>query len=342
MSTDASAADPGSGRPITADVRLGLGSQDVERRSLPGGRLRGVPLALALAGVLLAVAAACDSGGGDRSTLPTSRPSAEQPTDRSPTKKPESTSRTATLPTRSTGNEEAGATTRTATTAAAATSTAARTTATTRAEEATTSTTRAEEATTSTTRATPATTSAVPPTTLPAAAQPSPAAATSGGSGTLGWLLLLVLALGALVAFLFVRRSRRGTTWDAEASAATADTRAVLDRRLPTVMTAQAAAERALTWPPLREDLIGLANRWGNLSGHAPDDPRRESAGQLVVTLQDLVAALDAESQALATGRQWQLLRPQVDAVIRALLAALAAQPAPFPPAGEPGAAAYP
>jgi hypothetical protein len=321
---------------MTADVRRSLGSQDIERRSLTGGRPRGVPRALALAGVLLAVAAACDSGGGDRSALPTSRPSAEQPTDRSPTKKPESTSRTATLPTRSTGNEEAGATSKAATSKAAtskpATSTAARTT----------PTTRAEEATTSTTRATPATTSAVPPTTLPAAAEPSPAAATSGSSGTLGWLLLLLLALGALVAFLFVRRSRRGTTWDAEASAATADTRAVLDRRLPTVMTAQAAAERALTWPPLREDLIGLANRWGNLSGQAPDDPRRESAGQLVVMLQDLVAALDAESQALATGRQWQLLRPQVDAVIRALLAGLAAQPAPFPPAGEPGAAAYP
>jgi hypothetical protein len=173
--------------------------------------------------------------------------------------------------------------------------------------------------------------------------QPSAAATTTGAAGALGWLLLLFLALAGLVVGLVVRRSRRAAAWDAEAYAATAATRTLTDLRLPPVLTAQSAGERALTWPLVRDDLIGQANRWGSLADQAPDDQRRESAGWLAGLLQELVVAVDAESQALATGREWRLLRPRVDAAGQAVAAALAglATPAP-PPAGEPGPAAYP
>jgi hypothetical protein len=46
------------------------------------------------------------------------------------------------------------------------------------------------------------------------------------------------------------------------------------------------------------------------------------------------VAAVDAENQALAAGRDWRLLRPRVDEAGRALTAVLAGVPRPEPPAG--------
>ena len=45
--------------------------------------------------------------------------------------------------------------------------------------------------------------------------------------------------------------------------------------------------------------------------------------------LQDLVTAVDAENEALATGRDWMLLRPRVNEAEQALSTALAAQPVP-------------
>lgn len=50
--------------------------------------------------------------------------------------------------------------------------------------------------------------------------------------------------------------------------------------------------------------------------------------------LRELVAAVDAENEALATGRDWRLLRPRVDEAGRALSAVLAGVPQQEPPAG--------
>ena len=50
--------------------------------------------------------------------------------------------------------------------------------------------------------------------------------------------------------------------------------------------------------------------------------------------LQELVAAVDAENQALAAGRDWRLLRPRVDQAERALSAILAGGPQQEPSAG--------
>jgi hypothetical protein len=81
-------------------------------------------------------------------------------------------------------------------------------------------------------------------------------------------------------------------------------------------------------------DLIG---RWDLQAGRASDDRRRNRAGQLRSLLQELVAAVDAENQALAV-RDWRLLRPRVDEAGRALSAVLAGAPRQEPPAGgEPG-----
>ena len=89
-----------------------------------------------------------------------------------------------------------------------------------------------------------------------------------------------------------------------------------------------------MSWPPLRAELVDLMRRWDLLAERAPDDQRRIRTGQIRNLLQELVAALDAENQALGTGRDWRLLRPRVDQVERALSAVLAGVPQQEPSAG--------
>jgi hypothetical protein len=87
----------------------------------------------------------------------------------------------------------------------------------------------------------------------------------------------------------------------------------------------------------LRAELVDLTRRWDLLAERAPDDQRRNRTGQIRNLLQELVAALDAENQALGTGRDWRLLRPRVDQAERSLSAVLAGVPQQGPPAdGEP------
>jgi hypothetical protein len=121
---------------------------------------------------------------------------------------------------------------------------------------------------------------------------------------------------------------------DAQADALEADTRTATMTQLPLVLTAEAAGQRALSWPPLRDALVDLMRRWDLLAGRAVDDRRRNRSLQISSLLRELVAAVDAENEALATGRDWRLLRPRVDEAGRALSAALAGVPQQEPPAG--------
>jgi hypothetical protein len=160
------------------------------------------------------------------------------------------------------------------------------------------------------------------------------AAAESEGLGALGWTLLILLVV-ALAAGWLLWRSRRRSAWDAQAAALEQDTRAATGTQLPPVLTAEDAGQRALSWPPLRAELVDLMRRWELLAERAPDDQRRSRTGQIRNLLQGLVAALDAENQALGTGRDWRLLRPRVDQAERALSAVLAGVPQQEPSAGR-------
>jgi hypothetical protein len=155
--------------------------------------------------------------------------------------------------------------------------------------------------------------------------------------GALGWTLLAVLVVG-LAAGWMIWRSRRRSAWDAQAGGLEADTRTATSTQLPSVLTAETAGQRALSWPPLRAGLVDLIRRWDLLAERAPEDRRRIWSGQVRSLLQELVAAVDAENEALATGRDWRLLRPRVDEIGRALSAVLAGGPQQEPPVGgEPG-----
>ena len=190
--------------------------------------------------------------------------------------------------------------------------------------------TRAETPTTRT----PTSAEALPPTSTPTSAG-TPASSESQGLGALGWVLLIVLVVG-LVAGWMILRSRRKSAWDAQADALEQDTRTSSGTQLPPVLTAETAGQRALLWPPLRAVLADLMRRWDLLAEGAPDDQRRRRSGQIRRLLQELLAALDAESGALATGRDWRLLRPRVDEAGRALSAVLVGVPQPAPAAREP------
>jgi hypothetical protein len=172
------------------------------------------------------------------------------------------------------------------------------------------------------------------PTTPPAtSAAGTPAAAESEGLGALGWTLLVLLVV-ALIGGWLLWRSRKRSAWDAQAAALEDDTRTAIGTQLPPVLTAEDAGQRALSWPPLRAALADLMRRWGLLAERAPDDQRRNRTGQVRNLLQELVAAMDAENQALATGRDWRLLRPRVDQAERALSAVLTDVPQQDPSAG--------
>ena len=185
-----------------------------------------------------------------------------------------------------------------------------------------------------------------PPTTQqPAAASESPAAAAaeSDGIGPFGWLVVIGLLAALIIGGLLLYRSQRKTAWDAEARALEAETRTVIGTRLGSVLTATTAGQRGLTWPPVRASLVDLVNRWNGLTERASGESRRNWSMQISGLLQDLIAAVDAENEALAVGRDWTLLRHRVNQAEQALSAVLAGQPRPEPPpaAGEPGPPAF-
>ena len=274
----------------------------------PGTLGRRTTSAWLLAGIVLSLVlglSGCGAGGGgDSATRSTTERSGTRPAP-SGTESPSETTTAPTRPPRTTSDRPTS--TRTPTTAERPTSP-------------------------TTTPATSAEAQAPTSTPTPSAAG-TPTAAESEGLGALGWTLLILLVV-ALAGGWLLWRSRRRSAWDAQAAALEQDTRTATGIQLPPVLTAEDAGQRALSWPPLRAELVDLVRRWELLAERAPDDQRRNRTGQIRNLLQELVAALDAENQALGTGRDWRLLRPRVDQAERALSAVLAGVPQPEPSAG--------
>jgi hypothetical protein len=292
------------------------------------------PGAVLLAGVLLGVLfgpMACGTDGEERPSRPSAAASADRPTPtrtepaEEPSPEPTRTADAAEEPTRTPRPDrtEAPATTKPAAPDKTTTKPAAPEKTTTKPATPDKTTAEAEEPTeetkppTTTAAPTPAASSAVPVT--------STASGTWAGLSPLGWFLLILL-IAALIGGVVTWRSRRKTVWQADADALAADSRAVVGMRLPAVLAAPTATDRALSWPPVRADLSDLSARWGLLAEKAPGEDPRRRAGQVSLLLQDLVAAVDAENEALATGRDWSLLRPRVDDIVRTLSATLGEQ----------------
>jgi hypothetical protein len=133
--------------------------------------------------------------------------------------------------------------------------------------------------------------------------------------GFLGWLLLFLLFAG-LAAAVLIARSRRTSTWDAEAATLAAETRMLTESRVLSILAMREPDRRALAWPPVRDDLTSLSVRWGALGGQSVDGARQAKANGLSTLLRDLAVAVDAENEAVATGREWQLLRPQIELLL--------------------------
>jgi len=191
-------------------------------------------------------------------------------------------------------------------------------------------TTTTARTTETTERTTEPTTEPAEPTASASAVAGTPVADTSSGLGPLGWLILVLLAAGVLGGVLIWRSRRRGR-WAADAGTLVVDTRTVVDVRLPSVLATVTAAQRALSWPPVRADLADLVRRWGLLSQNAPGDERADWSRQVWSILEELVTAVDAENEALAADREWRPLRQRIDDAGRALATTLRAGQGPEP-----------
>jgi hypothetical protein len=261
-------------------------------------------------GALLGLTA-CGADGGNLPNLPSSAPSIDRPSRAGPESPDGAKSQAETV-------SPSARNTRTQETTAAATPEPTRTT-----------TTKAAAGPAAPTPTTARTTTATETTTRPAAPAATASAVsgtavadTSSGLGTLGWLLLIILVAG-LVGGLLIWRSRRKTDWTARAGILAADTRAVVGTRVPAVLATVTTAQRALSWPPVRADLVELVDRWALLPESAPGEQRADWSRQVWGLLQELIAAVDAENAALAAGQQWRQLRARVDDAGRALTAIL-------------------
>ena len=162
----------------------------------------------------------------------------------------------------------------------------------------------------------------------------TPAAAESQGLGALGWSLLILLVVVLAAGWLLLEVAQEVGLGRPGCCAGAGHPHR---HRHPAATRADRrdAGQRALSWPPLRATLVDLMRRWDLLAQRAPDDQRRNRTRQVRNLLQELVAAVDAENQALATGRDWRLLRPRVDQAEQALSAVLAGVPQPESSAGE-------
>ncbi|MEU8240229.1 hypothetical protein AB0C07_18440 [Actinoplanes missouriensis] len=301
--------------------------------------MRGGGFALALVAVLTLGVAGCtgEGGDGDGVSLPTALPSVDRP-ERTATRTAEPTRTEATRTQATEEPEETTAPTRTQ-----ATEEPEETTAPTRTRETAGPVTTTEPVRTTEpaqTRTPESTVTEAPAaTTTPAAeATQSEQAAVpvseSDDTGSFWPWLLLFLAIGGVIGFVLIGRTRRETAWDGEGRALAVETRSLLGVRLPPVLTARTAAERGLSWPPVRDDLRDLSARWGLLSQNAPDGERHASSSQIAVLLRDLAPTIAAENEALGAGRDWRMLRPQVDAILDGLAALL--QPQPQQPPQQP------
>jgi hypothetical protein len=290
---------------------------------------------------------ACGAGDGEPSARPSADVSIDRPSRESGTGTSPPADATHTQPTRSREvertTEPAEATTRPPTPAETTTRPP------TPAETTTRPPTPAAVVPTQTTRTTAPAETTPPPTTqqpaatLAASESPAAVAVESEGVGRFGWLVLIGLLAAMIIGGLLLYRSQRKSAWDAEARALEAETRTVIDTRLGPVLTATTAGQRGLTWPPVRVSLVDLVNRWNGLTEQASGEPRRNWSLHISGLLQDLIAAVDAENEALAGGMDWTLLRPRVVQAQQALSAVLAGQPWPEPPpaAEEPGPPAF-
>jgi hypothetical protein len=282
-----------------------------------------VPGALVLTTAVVLGLGACGDGGGGGSALPSDRPTADRSVTRTDEPEESPTDDRTGRPTRT---EEAKPTTQPPATRTQPPPT------TTRPEPAPT-TAQPPPTQAPPTQAEPTRGEAAPPvqqppaTTLPAtnvATEPASTDVSDVGC------LLLILLVGLVVGGLVIWRQRRGSDWDVDASTLVGTTTAGLNR-LPAVLVTTTIGERALVWPPLRDDLAGLMGSWDVLASRTGDAERRDWAVEVRTRLQDLVFAVDQENEVLAADREWQLLRPRVAASEEALAATLAARPGTRP-----------
>ena len=188
-----------------------------------------------------------------------------------------------------------------------------------------------EPAPTETVTQTPTPTETVTPTPTPS---PSPTDLAQGevaadeGTPWWLWLLLGLVALGALLAAVLLPRRRRREEWAADLAADEAEATWFARELLPRLESAATPDALAGGWLVSSGRVVAAEDRLTGLASTAPDDPRRARATQLRdavraarLGMEELVAA-----RAPGSAAQVALLAARLDAVL--------AQPGPDAPGG--------
>ena len=145
------------------------------------------------------------------------------------------------------------------------------------------------------------------------------------------WLLLGLVALGALLAAVLVPRRRRREEWDADLAADEAEAAWLARDLLPRLESASTPDALAGGWLVSAGRVVAAEDRLTGLASTATDDPRRARATRL----RDGVRAARLGVEELVAARAPGSPAPQV-ALLAARLEAVLAQPAPGAP-GAPG-----
>ncbi|WP_330474705.1 hypothetical protein [Terrabacter sp. C0L_2] len=259
-------------------------------------------LAVLLTALLVPAGLAACSGGGSISS-PTSRPSINLPTVELPS---------VALPTRPTATPPPETVTKTETRTETATATATQTQ---------TQTATETQTVTATPSATEAPSPSATPTPTPEAAPPGQP--DDGGTTWWPWLLLALVALGALARYL-IRRSRAQAEvrdWDERLAAAELEASWVEDSLAAQVLSGTSTAEAQAIWSAAQPRLLEADATFHNLTTTAPDAARAERATDVRGLLRGLVEAVGADLAAPpgAGPDQFRARRAVVDSARREL-----------------------
>jgi hypothetical protein len=119
------------------------------------------------------------------------------------------------------------------------------------------------------------------------------------------------------------------SVWEAEAGSLTAETTRLIGRRLSALLVAGSAGQRSRAWPTLRTELVVVTARWSVLHHQAVGYDRQAHSARICGLLAHLLAAVDAENQAMVSHEDWTVLRPRLRRAQRLLAATLQAPSTP-------------
>ena len=185
-----------------------------------------------------------------------------------------------------------------------------------------------------TTAPTTTTSTTTPPTT--STTTTVPAEPTSSSTTWWPWLLLALVALGALAWWLLARSRRNAVlaAWDDQLAAACREASWVEDSLVPQVLARPSTTEAAAVWDSAQPRLLAVDEQLHSLEGQAPDETRGASVGPVRTAYTRLLEEVSADTAAPpdASADDFRVRRAAIDTArqdLREVLATVTASDQP-------------